>query len=114
MRYNDDDDFDESFLENMFKGFDEAIKSANSKDDEYKKLASDPCMKIPEVGDTVVVAAGLLGMGHIYIRMGAKVLIVGDSSYFVQFDDYKLGLDKENYKTWVNPVLVTDVIKKSN
>ena len=103
------------FDEDFFKRFDESQKRADEnhakRQQEFRRLELDACSIIPEVGDTVVVAAGLLGMGYEYLRLEAEVLRVGQLSYKVCFDvrEYR-PLDGNPVEKWIHPALVTDVI----
>jgi hypothetical protein len=96
--------FDDDYFKRMEK------QQAKRKD-EFNKLLVDQCCIIPEVGDTVVVAAGILGMGFAWIRKEAKVLAVGQNSYKVQFVDEKDILTHKPTVMWIHPALVTDVIQ---
>ena len=91
----------------MFDYLDEHFRNLDKKNEEreeqFKKLYLDQCSVVPEVGDTVVVASGLLARGFNWIREEAKVLHVG-SSIKVQF----VGETKVH---WIHPALITDVIK---
>lgn len=80
---------------------------------EYHKLLAEPGMRIPCVGDHVVIASGLLGMGMPWTRMEALVTQVGQTSY-------KIKLEVPNFLAqliavppdgiWIHPCLVTDVL----
>ena len=52
-------------FEEMFRSAEEYDKRLNS---ELERLRGDPCLKPIDVGDRVIVAAGLLGHGHEWIR----------------------------------------------
>ena len=81
-------------------------------DNEFQKLLIDPCMNIPEVGDLVIVAAGLLGMGHPWVREEAKILAIADTSYQIEFTKYK-SYDNKIIIQWIHTALVTDIIKST-
>lgn len=77
------------------------------------KLRSDPCMNIPKVGDTVIVAAGPLGMGHEWIRLEAQVLHVANNSYKIRIFNRPQFIYPEGYQDmWIDPVLVLDIISQ--
>ena len=75
--------------------------------EEFHKLLCEPCQAIPKVGDTVVVAAGLIGHGHPWIRREAKVLAVGDTSYKVL-----IAATYANEPCWIHPALVVEVVRQ--
>ena len=82
--------------------------------DVVNKLRLDPCMDVPKMGDTVIVAAGPLGMGHSWIRLEAEVLHVANNSYKIRFHNKSKFLYPPNgyYDVWIDPVLVLDIISK--
>ena len=98
------------FDEDFFKRMDE---NHRKREDEFQRLALDPCCIIPNVGDIVVVAAGLLGMGFDYIRLEAKVLCVGQISYKVRFTNETHVITGEPTEKWIHPSLITDVIRNT-
>ena len=102
----DEPDFDA--YDNMMRRID---KHHDEMDAEFQKLICEPCSIVPEKGDTVVVAAGLIGMGHLWIRKAGTIIECGDTSYLVGWHGF-IGKysDKE---TWVNQALITDVIRKT-
>lgn len=74
---------------------------------EFARLQTDPCCQIPKVGDRVVVAVGLLGLGHLYIREECEVLECGATTYKIQHsgrDEY------ENWVKWVHQALIIEVL----
>lgn len=73
--------------------------------EEFRKLLVEPCQKIPKPGDKVVVAGGLLSMGHPWIRIEAEVTDVADTSVKVRIDR-KVYI----YHEWIHPALITDVL----
>ena len=110
MGWDDDNNNDDPFgIKDMFE---DIRKNHNAMDDEFRKLAIEPTMVIPEVGDTVIIAAGLLGMGHVWVRKEGVVLMAGDTSYKVEFVDEKDYVTGENKVKWVVQTLITDVIRK--
>lgn len=84
----------------------EAREHQKHMEEVVNRLRADPCMQIPEVGDTVIVAAGPLGMGHAWTRVEAEVQQVATNSYQVLFRD-QYGPCKEASE-WIDPVLVVD------
>lgn len=102
----------------MNEFWDDFSKSMNRVEDhlellrqEYLKLLSEPCLDVPEIGDHVLVHAGLLNRGHAWIRLECEVLAIGDSSYRLKFLNYKQFGTDEPLIEWINSVLVTEVIK---
>jgi hypothetical protein len=71
-----------------------------------KLLAEVP--PTPSVGDRVVVAAGLLGMGHPWVRVEGVVVECASTSYKVEFPsrEYNGSVPCE----WVHQSLITDVL----
>lgn len=89
----------------------EWIGSTNRKHDEmqheFDRLAQDAPRPL-KVGDRVVTAAGLVGRGHQWIRAGATVLEVGQTSVRVRFD--KPGWNNTPDEDWIHQAIVTDVL----
>ncbi len=92
--------------EDPFYAFD---RERIEKEKQFQKLCDDPSSKIPCVGDRVVVAAGLIGMGFNWVRKEATVLEVGETSYRVQFQEKRL--DGTPMIQWIHPALITDVLE---
>jgi len=90
--------------------WEEIAREHKMKAEEFRRLLSDTSVKVPEVGDRVIVAAGLVGMGHLWIREEAKVIEVGDTSVKVLFPER--GLYGKDVEMWIHPALITDVIKE--
>lgn len=84
-------------------------RSLAAKESEFLRLAAEPCQKTPVVGDRVLVAVGLLGMGHPWVRMEGVVLEVGDTACFVRLKDRMLQKEEEE---WVHNTLITDVLAR--
>jgi len=96
-------------LEELWNMFAEGRKHRDELHDQFKKLLAEPTTQIPKVGDTVVVAVGLLNMGHPWIRRAGKVLVAGDTSYKIHFEkQYKH--EREKTIIWVHQTLITDVV----
>lgn len=91
--------------------FDDAREFARNTEDAFEKARLDQCSIEPEVGDTVVVNARLLGMGHEWIRYSARVIAVGQQSYHVEFLDY-MSISGKSTQKWVHPAVITDVIRQ--
>jgi hypothetical protein len=80
---------------------------------EFRRLCAEPCMKTPNPGDRVIVAAGFVGLGHPWIREEAECLEVGDTSVHVRFVDYHpYRGEKGSLHKWVHHALITDVLSK--
>lgn len=98
---------DDSFFNFDFSSIE---RQHNEQKQEFLKLLADPCAEFPDVGDTVVFAAGLLGHGFPWIRTEAKCIAVGSTS--VKLEWGKRYDSTEPYREWVHFALVTDVIKE--
>jgi hypothetical protein len=79
------------------------------RDEEFRRLLVDPSATQAEVGDRVVVAAGLLGRGWQWIREEAEVIAVGETSYKVRFVETPED-DGEPTEQWIHPAIVIDVL----
>jgi hypothetical protein len=70
--------------------------------EEFERRAQDmPDLPIP--GDRVVLHAGLLHRGHMWIRIEGKCVEVGEMSAKVAFNHH--GRD---HMEWVHPAVITD------
>ena len=78
-------------------------------DEQYSMLRREP-PKLLRVGDTVLVAAGLLGRGHPWIRKDCIVKEVSDLSVKV----YRKESPSYEWEEWIDPVLIVDVIKRQD
>lgn len=92
--------------------FNEDMREYHRKiDNEFHKLCCEPSQKIPKLGQRVIVAAGLLGMGHLWIREEAIVEEVGEVSIKVRFTNYKpFNGERGSHELWIHPALITDVL----
>jgi len=99
-----------SEADDISRYFSEVNKRHEKMDAEFRRLCVEPCQTIPEVGDTAIVAVGLLSMGYLWIRQECEVLAVADTSVKVRIGGrlYPSGYTDE----WIHPSLITDVIKK--
>lgn len=104
-------EYDDDWMREIAESFRHAEKAADETKQQFEKLNLDRCMEIPNVGDTVIVAAGLLGMGFPWVRYEALVLATGQNSYRVRFLDYE-GFRDRVVEQWIHPALVTDVIRQ--
>jgi hypothetical protein len=98
--------------------YSEFYKKTNNIDEDHRRMAAEferlriePSNRTPAVGDTVVVAAGLLDRGHLWIRTGCLVIALGETSIKVRFPD---GYGGKVDEQWISPVLITDVIPKES
>jgi hypothetical protein len=108
---DDFDDFDDFDLAREFReGMRHAHRHCENLDKNFRRLLAEPCMTAPEVGDRVVVASGLLGMGHPWIRHEAIVLEIAGAECRVRFIDYQ-SFSGDPKEMWVHPSLITAVIK---
>jgi hypothetical protein len=78
---------------------------------EFERLAGDAPRTVG-VGDRVLVAAGLLGRGHEWVRAEAHVLHTSESGVFVRFTRNRL--DGTPDEEWIHPALVVAVLDKSS
>ena len=95
----------------MDKFFNRLDSNHKRRENEFNKLLLDQCCIVPGIGDTVIVAAGLLGMGFDWIRLEAEVVGIGQNSIKVRFITEKKFQSEEYITKWIHPALVTDVIK---
>ncbi len=60
-----DDDYDESnWIREFHKDMNNIHERHGKMLDEFRRLLAEPTPKIPKPGDKVIIAGGLLGMGH--------------------------------------------------
>lgn len=97
-------------MENFFQHWDDMNRAHERERREFEKLLLDQCADIPKVGDKVVVACGLLGMGFPWIREEAVVAEVGSSSYKVRFPGRIDFTTQQPSTKWIHAALVTDVL----
>lgn len=99
-----------SFYDNYFEEMRNIEKSKQDKEEMFRRLCAEPCMKVPKPGDRVIIAAGLLGRGFLWVRTEAEVLQVADTSVKVRFkSSFSQTPDVEE---WIHPALITDVLSK--
>jgi len=82
-------------------------KHHNQLDQEYNRLKQDVPRAV-KVGDKVLIAAGLIGRGHAWVRVEGEVLEVGQASIKVRG---KQSYSDETWEEWIDPALITDIIK---
>ena len=97
------------FGDDFFKSIDAHHKK---RADAFEKLATDPCAKSAEVGDRVLVSAGVVGRGVDWARLECVVREVADTAYKVEFLTYKKFGTNANDVDWVHRFAVTDVLGK--
>jgi preprotein translocase subunit YajC len=101
------DDFDLNlFYERMLN----VDRGHRKKEAEFERLRIEPSARTPAVGDTVVVAAGLIGRGFDWVRKEALVVAVGETSVKVRFSNRRYNGEAD--EEWVSPVLITDVLPR--
>ena len=82
-------------------------------DDDFRRLCMDPCSTAPQVGSRVVVAVGLLNMGHPWIREEGVVVEVGSTTYRVKFNRrYVVGGDE--VVKWIHQALIIEVLEQED
>ena len=79
---------------------------------EFHKLAVEPSATRPKVGDHVLVAAGLLNRGHLWIRYECEVICEADTSFKIRCCDSAYHGLERNWEQWVHQALITDVLKQ--
>ena len=101
------DDFDMQEFEMRMKHIN---KHHDQLDQEFGKLYLNMPDKLPRLNDRVVVATGLIGMGHIWVRKEAVVIECGNTSYKVRFTDEIDYATRKPKEVWINQTLITDVL----
>ena len=96
-------------LDEMFERIDEYH---NKREQEFEKLAIDPPARTAEVGDRVLVSAGVLGMGFEWERLEATVIEVADTAYHIRFKDKKEYGTYYSKEVWAHRFAITDVLGK--
>ena len=97
----------------LARHFDNMDKSHNQTDAEFRRLCAEPSSVPASKGDRVVVAAGFVGLGHLWVREEAEVMECGDTSVKVRFIHYTpYNRAKGTLEMWVHPALITDVLKE--
>lgn len=106
----------EDFFDKMFDRLDNAFKAGDEMSAAFAKLClGDATRKIPKLNDLVIVAAGFVGLGHIWVRLEAEIVEIGESSYKVRFLDYTpYRGTKGSHEVWIHPALITDVLERKN
>lgn len=89
--------------------FDKIRQEREQQKQEFRKLLDDCSDKVPEVGNRVVVAVGLLGHGMPWVRQEADVIEVGEMSYKIRFTTHPKQII---WEYWIHPALVTDVLPR--
>jgi hypothetical protein len=93
--------FGDDWMENL----DKRLKEQR---DEFDRRAAD-MPPLPTPGDKLVLHAGLLNRGHMWIRIEAVCLAVADNSVKVEITD--------GYHTkdtlWVHPAVIVDIVKQA-
>ena len=89
---------------------DRADKHHAQMDAEFCRLAVEPSAKRPGVGDRVLVAVGLLNMGHLWIREEGTVLECGDTSFLVRLANRTHIITGVPTEVWAHQALITDVL----
>jgi hypothetical protein len=80
----------------------EIRKYQDERSSEFERLAQDsPDLPIP--GDRVILHAGLLNRGHMWIRIEGVCLEIGEQTAKVEFDHHG-----RNHVEWVHPAVITD------
>lgn len=94
-------------FESIFSHWNAIDRSHERKDELFRCLLCEPLMRTPQIGDHVIVAAGLLDRGHDWIRKEVKVIDIADTSVKIRWLD-GLGIEDQ----WIHPVLITDILEK--
>lgn len=93
----------------FFEMFGNISKEQNEREEAFRKLQAEP-PKLIKKGDKVLIAAGLLGMGFLWIREEAVIIDVQESAVKAKFKDYWPGQPNEK---WIDPILVTDILERA-
>lgn len=104
---SDDENFDYDKFQKHMEHLDEYHDSLNS---EFYRLYCEPSSRVPEVGNRVIVAVGLLSMGHPWTREEGVVIEKGDTSYKIRLKRIDYGTHRQT-EVWVHQALITDVLK---
>lgn len=76
---------------------------------EYARLRGGGIPLDISKGDSVLVAAGLLARGYVWVRKACKVLEVTDSACLVRHNSEH---EYDRWEEWIDKFLVTDIITK--
>ena len=76
---------------------------------EYQRLYEDVSVGVPEVGDRVVVAAGIIFNAHPWLRLEGEVIEVGNVSAKVRLITNSRG---ETAECWIPISFITDILGK--
>jgi hypothetical protein len=91
----------------LFEMFEDTRRYHEKLDNAYARLAANLVRPEIKVGDRVVVAAGLLCRGHIWVRRICTVLEVAENTVHVRCDS-----DWGKWEEWIEYILITDVLPK--
>lgn len=100
------DDNNNDYLDDIAKSFERAYNNHDRLRSEFQKLSVDN-VKIPNKGDKVLFAAGLIGHGFEWIRKEAIVIECADTAYKVRFKT----ILNEYKEEWIHHALITDILK---
>ena len=82
----------------------QADKHHQQQDAEFARLRQNPPRNV-KVKDKVLVAAGILGRGYVWIRKECEVIAISQSSVKVKCIE-----KHDEWEQWIDPALITDVI----
>jgi hypothetical protein len=92
-------------FDSLFEHFNHMDEYHAKVDGEFMRIAAEPCMETAKVGDRVLVAGGLIGRGHLWVRIECEVVAVADTAIKVK----SIG-DIHKWSQWVHNTIVTDVL----
>jgi len=77
-------------------------------EEEYNRLKGGGIPKNIKVGDKVIIAAGIIGRGFVWVRKQCEVIEVCDTSCLVK---HKGKYDSDNWEEWIDKFLIVDICK---
>ena len=86
-------------------------REKEAKTEEFMRLAIDPSMLVPLVGDHVLIAAGLIGRGLLWEREECEVIEIADTAVKVRGKNFGR---PGKWEEWIHNRLITDVLKRSD
>jgi hypothetical protein len=104
----EEDGYSEYFMQSWAESMKDIRESHKRMYLYFERLLLDAPDAIPKVGDTVIVAAGLLNRGHLWIRKECTVIQTADVSYKVKCTNPPL----DDWEEWVDRALILDVLPK--
>ncbi len=98
---------DDNIFDTIREQFQNTQRRREQMDDYLSKMQSEPCCQVPEVGDSVIVAVGLINRGHLWMREECEV--TGVTGTCIRVKSVGTNVYKA-WEEWIDPILVLDVI----